>query len=161
AVLAGDPSSPGLLLTPLSWFLGLYEFIAGSPRPVMASLALRGAMAGLLPTLMTIAIYAFGYKRLLVRAVETPQQSTRSLLTSIGARVVRALSIRNPEQQAVAAFTLRAISRSGRHTMMMSIYVGVALALIMTTLISDFARVGQSALVSPLAEWKARASPPL
>jgi len=161
AVIAGDPSAPGLLLTPLSWFLGLYEFIAGSPRPVMATLALRGAIAGLVPTLTTIAIYAFGYKRLLVRSVETPQRSTRSIVAGVGAGVVRTVFIRNPEQQAIAAFTLRAISRSGRHNMMMAIYVGVALALIMTTLISDFARVGQSALASPIAEWGLRASAPL
>jgi hypothetical protein len=161
AVLAGDPSAPGLLLTPLSWFLGLYEFIAGSPRPVMSTLAFRGAIAGLVPTLTTIAIYAFGYRRLLARAVETPQRSTRSILADIGARVVRTVFIRNPQQQAIAAFTLRAIARSGRHSMMMAIYVGVALALIMTTLISDFARVGQSALVSPIAEWGFRASAPL
>jgi hypothetical protein len=40
AVIAGDPGAPGLL-SPLAWFLGLYEFIAGSPHPVMRTLALR------------------------------------------------------------------------------------------------------------------------
>jgi hypothetical protein len=161
AVTAGDPNAPWLIV-PLGWFLGLYEFIAGSPRAMMGTLALRGLIAGVVPTAVTIAIYGFGYQRLLARAVETPQRSTRSALSRAGARIVRTIFIRRPEQQAIASFVLRAIARSGRHSMMMSLYVGGGLALILTTLISDIARLGQQVLRDPMTSWTvARVTPPL
>jgi hypothetical protein len=149
AVLAGNLSSPGLRFTPTSWFLGLYEFVAGTPRPVMTMLALRGLLAGLLPFAVTVSIYAFGYRRLLIRAVETPPRATRSALAKLGARAVRTLLIRRPEEQAIASFTLRAISRSGRHSMLMSIYVGAGLALMVTQVIPDVLRLGSAALAVP------------
>jgi len=161
AVAAGDPNAPGLI-APLAWFLGLYEFIAGSPRGVMGTLALRGVIAAVVPTVATFAIYGFGYQRLLARAVETTQRSTRSFLSRAGARVVRTLFIRRPEQQAIASLTLRAIARSGRHSMMMSLYIGGGLALILTTLISDIARLGPQVLRDPMTAWTLRrVTPPL
>jgi len=159
AVSRGDRSSPALLF-PVAWFLGLYEWIAGSGRAVMAPLALYAVAAALLPLILTLAVYAFGYRRLLVRAVETPTRSTRSWPVRAAARVVRTAVVRHPEEQAIVSFTLRAISRSGRHSMLMAIYVGVGLALVITVLISDFARVGQDALVSPIVEWRLRTGPP-
>jgi hypothetical protein len=161
AVLAGDASARPLVLLPLSWFLGLYEWIGGTSRPVMATLAWRGVLAGVMPAAATIGVYAFGYRRLLVRAVETPARSTQSLLARLGARAVRWVAVRRPEEQAIVAFTARAISRSGRHSMMMAIYVGVAFALVTTTLITDVARFGQAALMSPTIAWVARGGPPL
>ena len=80
AVLRGDPTDPILRFVPSAWFLGLYEYLAGTERAVMADLALRGVAAALIPFAATVAIYAFGYKRLLARAVETPPRSTRSIL---------------------------------------------------------------------------------
>ena len=79
----GDAATAGLLWFPPAWFLGLYEFIAGTPRPLMTSLALRGVAAGVLPFAITVAIYAFGYKRLLARAVEAPPRSTRFALVAL------------------------------------------------------------------------------
>jgi len=43
----------------------------------------------------------------------------------------------------------------------MAIYVGVAFALVTTTLITDVARFGQVALMSPTIAWVARGGPPL
>lgn len=160
AVSGADPSAPALRL-PIAWFLGLYEWIAGTNRPLMGPLALYGLVAAVVPALLTVGVYALGYRRLLVRAVETPARSTRSWLARAAARVVRTTVIRRPEEQAIAAFTLRAIARSGRHSMLMAIYVGVALALVTTTLITDFARFGQQTLVSPAAPWAGRVGPPL
>ena len=161
AILAGHASSPALSLGPTSWFLGLYEWIAGSPRAVMAGLAWRGLLAGVLPVAMTIAVYALGYRRLLVRAVETPQRSTRAWYARAAAYVVRMLLVRRPPEQAIADFTLRAISRSGRHSMLMAIYVGVGLALMMTALITDVARFGNDALWNPMVPWPHKGGPPL
>ena len=127
----------------------------------MAPLAMRAIAATLLPIAITAAIYAFGYKRLLVRAVETPQRSTRSWLTTAASRAIRTLFIRHPQEQAIGSFLLRAISRSGRHSMLMSIYLGVGLALIVSAILPDFIRFGNGALESPLAPWPRRGNPPL
>jgi hypothetical protein len=159
AVSAGDPAARALRL-PIAWFFGLYEWIAGTNRPVMGALALYGVVAAFVPVMITIGVYALGYRRLLVRAVETPARSTRSWLARAAARIVRTTVVRRPEEQAIASFTLRAISRSGRHSMLMAIYVGVALALVSTVFITDFARFGQDTLISPLVEWRRRAGPP-
>jgi len=161
ALERGDMADPILRFFPAAWFLGLYEWIAGNPRGIMAPLAIRAVVATVLALAITAAIYAFGYKRLLARAVETPQRSTRSWLSTGVSRVVRTLFIRHPQEQAIAAFLLRAISRSGRHSMLMSIYIGVGLALMVTIVLPDFLRFGNGALASPLAPSPRRGSPPL
>ena len=161
AMMRGSMSDPALQFLPPAWFLGLYEWIAGNPRPIMAPLAMRAIAATLLPIAITAAIYAFGYKRLLVRAVETPQRSTRSWLTTAVSRAIRTVFIRHPQEQAIGSFLLRAISRSGRHSMLMSIYLGVGLALIASAIIPDFIRFGNGALGSPLTPWPRRGNPPL
>jgi hypothetical protein len=158
SIRRGDSAAPGLLWFPPAWFLGLYEFIAGTPRPLMTALALRGGAAGVLPFAVTVAIYAFGYKRLLARAVEAPPRSTRFALVALASRVVRATFVRRPEEQAVCAFVLRAIARSGRHSMMMSIYVGAGLALTATSIIPAVAQFGYDAFATP---GVAMLSPPL
>jgi hypothetical protein len=158
AILRGHPSDAGLRLFPPAWFLGLYEFIAGTPRTSMTALAAMGLVAGLLPFAVTVAIYGFGYNRLLARAVEAPPRSTRFALTGLVSRLVRATVVRRPEEQAVVAFVLRAIARSGRHSMMMSIYMGTGLALMTTSIIPALMRSGYEAFESP---GVAMLSPPL
>jgi hypothetical protein len=149
ALLRGDPADPLLAWNPAAWFLGLYEFIAGSPRPLMGGLAARALVAGMVPSAATLAIYAFGYKRLLKRAVETPSRSTRSILTTAGSRIVRLVFIRRPEEQAIAAFLLRGIARSGRHSLLLSIYTGAGLALMITFVLPAALRTGAAAFAEP------------
>ena len=149
AIVRGDSAQPELLLLPTAWFLGLYEYIAGSPRPIMGALALRALLAAIVPLAITGAIYAFGYRRLLARAVETPNRSRRSPLVALAGRLVRAIFVRQPQQQAICGFVLRAVSRSGRHSMLASIYVGAALALMITFVLPDLLRFGPSAFAEP------------
>jgi hypothetical protein len=149
AIVRGNLSDPALRFFPPTWFLGLYSFIAGTPRPLMTGLAGRALLAAFLPFAVTVAIYAFGYKRLLVRAVETPPRSTRSSLVTVFSRIVRTVVVRRPEEQAICAFMLRAIARSARHSMLMSIYVGGGLAMIVTAVIPALLRSGAAAFTSP------------
>jgi hypothetical protein len=149
AFVRGDISDPVLRFLPPMWFMGLYEVLAGTKRAVMTPLALWAVVATVVPVAVTGAIYAFGYKRLLVRAVETPPRSTRSWIMRLASSAVRLLWIRRPEEQAIAAFLLRAISRSSRHSMLMSIYVGAGLAMMVTFVLPDILRFGSSALAKP------------
>lgn len=148
AFIRADLSDPVLRFAPPAWFLGLYEYLAGSSREVIPALAARGAAAATIPLAITIGIYAFGYKRLLARAMETPPRSTRSIVVSASSWIVRRF-IRRPEEQAVAAFVLRAISRSGRHSMLMSIYVGAGLAMMVTFVLPEILRTGAKAFAEP------------
>ncbi|HET7697326.1 MAG TPA: hypothetical protein VFK57_16550 [Vicinamibacterales bacterium] len=148
AFLRGDAADPVLRFSPSAWFLGLYEYLAGTARGVMPALALRGAAAAIVPLAVTIGIYAFGYKRLLARAMETPPRSTRFIGVTLASWLLRRV-IRRPAEQAVAAFVLRAISRSGRHSMLMSIYVGAGLAMMVTFVLPEILRSGASAFAEP------------
>ena len=150
AFLGADPQDPILRFAPSAWFLGLYEYLAGSSRAVMPKLAAIGAAATLLPVAITVGIYAFGYKRLLARAMETPHRSTRSAIMALASWLIRVV-IRRPEQQAVTAFVLRAISRSGRHSMLMSIYIGAGLAMMVTFVLPQMVRTGTRAFAEPSA----------
>ena len=149
AILRGDPADPILQFVPSAWFLGLYEYIAGTRHALMADLAVRGLAAAVIPFATTVAIYAFGYKRLLARAVETPPRSTRSIMVALGSGLIRKVFIRRPEQQAVAAFLLRAISRSGRHSMLLSIYFGAGLAMMIAFVLPDILRAGAQTFATP------------
>jgi hypothetical protein len=161
ALAGASPGGAVLDWNPLAWFLGLYEVAAGTGRAVMWPLAGRAVAAALVPVAITVAIYAFGYQRLLRRAVETPSRSTASWLSRAASSTVRAVFIRRPQEQAMSAFLLRAISRSARHSLLMSIYVGAALALIVTVVLTDFVRFGYEAMHSPLAPWPHHGSAPI
>jgi hypothetical protein len=137
-----------LRFAPPAWFIGFYEYIAGSSHGVMPALAARGLLAALIPLAITVGIYAFGYQRLLVRAMETPPRSTRSALLTLASWIVRRF-IRRPAEQAIAAFVLRAISRNGRHSMLMSIYVGAGLAMMVTFVLPEILRNGTKAFAQP------------
>ena len=149
ALVRSQPGDPYLLWNPVAWFLGLYEFLAGSPRPIMGTLALLAALAAIVPTAATIAIYAFGYQRLLTRAVETPPRSTRSPLARAASQILRWTIVRRPEEQAICAFTIRAIARNPRHSLLMSIYVGASLAMMITFVLPELLRHGPSAFAAP------------
>lgn len=149
AFMRGDVSDPVLRFLPPMWFMGLYEVMAGTARGVMTPLAAWAIVATVVPIVITGAIYAFGYERLLARAVETPPHSTRSWVTRLASATTRILWIRRPEEQAMAAFLLRAISRSSRHSMLMSIYTGAGLAMMVTFVLPDFLRFGALSLAKP------------
>jgi len=149
ALVRNDAADPQLLFNPVAWFLGLYEFLVGSPRPIMGTLAWRATVAALVPTAITIAIYALGYQRLLKRAVESPSRSTRSPVTGAASHVLRWVFVRRPEEQAICAFIIRAITRSPRHSLMMAVYFGAALAMMITFILPDILRFGPSALAQP------------
>jgi hypothetical protein len=64
-------------------------------------------------------------------------------------RLVRWTFVRRPEEQAVCSFLVRAIARSGRHSLLLSIYVGASLAAMITFVLPDLIRLGPAALATP------------
>jgi hypothetical protein len=158
ALESGNASDPILRWFPLAWFVGIYEVIGGTSRPIMWTLAARGIGSGLVPWLVTVGLYLFAYRRLCARAIETPARSSASLLSRAGSATIRTLLVRHPAEQAICSFTLRVLARSRRHRMLMAIYVGGALALIIAAIVPAFLRSGASVFAAPTA---ASLAPPL
>ena len=140
ALERNDAADPVLRWFPLAWFVGLYDVIAGTSRPIMGDLAIRGVLAGILPIVATVTLYMFAFRRLCARALETPARSSGWTVSKRLARVVKVLLVRHPAEQAICAFTVRVLARSRRHRMLLSIYVGGALALIATALVPEILR---------------------
>jgi hypothetical protein len=139
ALERGDLSDPILRWFPLAWFVGLYGVIAGTSRPIMQTLALRGLLAGTLPLAATVALYLCAYRWLCARAIESPARSTTSSISRAASALMKTLLVRKPAEQAVCSFTLRVLARSRRHRMLLSIYIGGALALICAALLPEIA----------------------
>jgi hypothetical protein len=151
ALLSGDPADPILRWCPLAWFVGLYETIRGGSRPIMHWLAIRGLVAGVFPLLATIALYVLAFRRLCARAIESPARATSSGLVTIAAAAGRRFFVRDPAEQAICAFVLRALTRSRRHRMLLSIYVGGAFALIGAGLLPEILSARAAHLPQPSA----------
>jgi hypothetical protein len=158
ALERGNALDPFLRWFPLAWFVGMYETIAGTSRPIMGALAARGAVWAVAPLLVTAALYVFAFRRLCARAIETPATSATFPLSRVVSVTIRTLLVRHPTEQAICSFTLRVLARSRRHRMLMAIYVGGALALIATAILPAFLRHDASVFASPTV---ATLAPPL
>ena len=151
ALQRGDIGDPFLRWFPLAWFLGIYELLAGTSRPIMVWLGLRGVFWSVTPLLMTVALYVFAFRRLCARAMETSARSASFPLFRFVSATIRKLLVRHPTEQAVCAFTLRVLARSRRHRMLMAIYVGGALALIATSVLPLILEPDAAAVAGPTA----------
>jgi hypothetical protein len=149
ALERGNASDPILRWFPLAWFVGIYEVIGGTSRPIMWTLAARGIGSGVVPLLGSVGLYLLAYRRLCARAIETPARSSASPLSRAGSAAIRRLLVRHPAEQAICSFTLRVLARSRRHRMLMAIYVGGGLALIIAAIVPAFLRNGASAFATP------------
>jgi len=158
ALQRGDVSDPFLRWFPLSWFLGIYELLAGTTRPIMAWLALQGVLWAVIPLSITVGLYVFAFRRLCARALETQARSASFPLSRLASKALRHVFVRHPVEQAICAFTLRVFARSRRHRMLMAIYVGSALALIAAVVLPLIVNPNPASLARPNANLL---SPPL
>ena len=132
-------SSMAVLLPP-AWFLALYDILAGTRRSVHVTVALAAIVATAAVVLMGTLLIALSYRRLVRIALETADGGGpgRTKLLGLFGRVSRALAgVLGPDavQRAVAGFTLRSLGRSRTHLMLLATYIGVAAALVASTLI--------------------------
>ena len=153
--LAAEDATALSLAFPLTWFVGLYQVAAGTPRPVPAAYPLAAAMATGAVLLAATALFAGSYRRLVRMAIETPATSARlhaglmrRLATAFGGAVIP-----NPVQRAITAFTLRTIVRSRTHRMLLAMYVGVAVALIVSAMLPIVVSRGTGAFAAPHVAW--------
>jgi hypothetical protein len=145
-----QPESQPLVLRwfPPSWFTALFAWLADGSGPG-PSIALRAVVAAVLPVGATVSIYAFGYKRLSARALETRERSSRSPIARAAGAAIKRVLVRREEEQALSGFMLRVLARSDRHRMLVSAAAGVAAAIAIAGVLPEWLRSGRAAYVHP------------
>ena len=150
---AADYSSASAWSLPSLWFTGLYEVLAGSATPSTLPLAGLAAAAAVGMPLLTVMLYAGSYRRLLRRAIEgePPGASPPSGIAGVrrSARRLLVLAIPNAVTRAVCLFTLHTIARSRRHKMLLAMYVGVAVALVLSVVVPRAVTKGLAGFATP------------
>ena len=121
----------GLLWNPAAWFVGIYRWVAGDPRPVFGMLAIRGALAGVGIVLFTLILYPLAYERCLRNVIAAEGKRTTVMSrgwSSLAARALRPL-LPWPLQRGIAAFMLATLGRSQTHRFILGLYAGLAFML--------------------------------
>jgi hypothetical protein len=137
----GDEQPSNAELLPPAWYLALYDVLAGTRRSVHGTLALEAVVATAAVVVMGTVLIASSYRRLVRIALETPDGGGdgRTKLFGRASRAMAAVLRPGPVQRAVAGFTLRSLLRSRTHLTLLATYIGVAAALVVSTLIRHVA----------------------
>jgi hypothetical protein len=138
-------------LLPSAWFLALYDLLAGAPRAAPAMYAATAVIATAATVLIATLLLAGSYRRLVRMALETEGGRVQlgQRLRGRGLDLLARVFVRNPVQRAVAGFTLRTITRSRTHLMLLAMYAGVGAALVLSAVTSVVARSGMGAFDTP------------
>jgi hypothetical protein len=123
AALSAAQNQSLLQWLPAYWFLGLFNQLNGSIHPELISLAHRAWIALALSAVCALCALLLSYFRRLPTIVEQPD-----LLPAMRFRV---LGFGNSLAGAITLFSLRTLLRSRRHRMILSIYVGLGIALVL------------------------------
>lgn len=128
-IARGHGRSAWVLWLPPMWFVGLYDVIVGSARPIMAPMALRGLVAfgGVISILA--AAYPLAYRRIASAALQgTPLGSRRSVASRALGALMRRLPIRNDVRGALH-FLLLSTGRVARNKLIVATALGGAVAI--------------------------------
>ena len=145
-------SSPLVRVLPSVWFLAVYEALTGFGGRGIYSMAIPAVTVTAGVVSAAIGLYAASYARLTRRALETPPGA------GVGARTLWPRSIRgrapawlrpSPIKRAVYAFTLRSLARSRQHRLLLSLYVALALAFVLSGILPLILRGDPAALARP------------
>lgn len=142
--------SPWTQWAPPVWFLGLYEVMAGTRRPLQP-LAVRAALALGVFVPAAFGLYALTHQRLMRRALESPDlQRTGSgrvgrFLTSAVGRVLAPA----PVSDAVLRFAMRTLAQSRRHRLLLTLFTGAGTTLAGAVIIRRVADRGFHPMEAP------------
>jgi hypothetical protein len=147
AMLTANLKTGWVLALPSVWFLGLYDVIGG--RPVAGSPALAGmaVLATVAAVGAAILLFVATHDRLTRRALESRdigggrRQLTIESLTQV--------LCRRPAARAVFGFTVKTLTRSRSHRLLMAIYIGGALALVASGIVPVALTNGLAGFTTP------------
>jgi hypothetical protein len=152
AALPTDLDSGLARMLPSVWFLGLYDVLGGKPAAGAPVLAATAVVATTAAVGTSIGLFLTTHARLMRRALESKDVARRGqFMTRAAAAITRALC-RTTAARATFEMTLRTMARSRSHRLLMSAYVGVALAFIASGIVPLFLRRGWASFDTPSLE---------
>jgi hypothetical protein len=135
---------------PSMWFLGLYDVLGGRSQAgsgVLAAVAVAATVAAAAAAIGLLVMTHSHLMRLALEGRETGGRAVR-IIGPLAGRLSD-LRGRRPVERAAFEFTLRTLVRSRTHGMLMAMYVGVAMALIVSGLIPVMLRQGLAGFRQP------------
>lgn len=144
-------TEPGTLWPlPSLWFMELHAIITAGGHAGARSAGLLGAALAAFVPIAALVFYAASYRRLTRLAIEgrAPQPHRHRL----PARVLTCLArgrARTSQAAAVCGFTVKTLARSQQHRMLFSVWLGVAIALIVSALLPLVVGSGAPSLDHP------------
>ena len=131
---AGSLRPAWAVYVPPSWFLGLDQVLVGNREPLavrLADLAFLGVAGA-----VTVAIgtYMWSYRRHRVRVLETP--AAQATATRAWPRVFSSRFLSDPRELAVFAFVAKTLARSRHQRLLLTVFGGIALAIILDSFVS-------------------------
>jgi len=158
AMVTPDLQTGWVRALPSLWFLGLYDVlggrpVAGSPFLAMLALAATAATAG-----SALLLFIATHARLTRRALESRDVGARRPIAVVAIERFTAALCRLPEARALFSFTVKTLTRSRSHRLLMAIYLGSGLALVGSAILpialrdgfAGFAEPGVALLSAPL-----------
>jgi hypothetical protein len=145
-------SSPRAAMLPSVWFLGLYEVLSGYGGRNAFPMAGIAAMLTLVSFVSAVSLYALSYARMTSQALEAAPVAASWPRGATVSRWIRSFGrpeTGRPIADATRAFTLATIFRSRQHRMLLMLYVGIAVAIIVSSLIPIWLRHGLAAFGRP------------
>jgi hypothetical protein len=125
---------------PAAWFLGVFEYLHGSPEPAFAMLARRALIALTLAVTASIALSIIGVRQQMQRAL-APVASAAALGRALVSRTIaRALIRRDLVARSTADFILLTIARNRAQQAPIAITSAIALAFITASLAGSDSR---------------------
>jgi hypothetical protein len=153
AILTNDLQGPWLRALPSVWFLGLYDVLGGRPASGAYGLAMLALVATAGSTIVAATLCMLSHARLSRLALETQESGRgRARVVVWIANAVTRLLTPHATSRAVFQFTLRTLARSRSHRLLLSMYVGVALALVASAMVPLLLRRGLAAFEQPSVE---------
>jgi hypothetical protein len=147
-------SSSNAAMLPSVWFLGLFEVLTGFGGRNAFPLAGWALTATAVSVASAVVLYAASYRRLATQALETAPPDTtwarwwrrRRLLPAdhlVGARRAATATA------AVRQFTMRTLSRSRQHRTLLALYLGLGLAVVVSSIVPLAVQRGMAAFTRP------------
>ncbi len=148
--LSALTAHPIMGYVPSVWFLALYDVLSGRPSPASGGPAALAAALTITVTIAACVLFLTTHGRLMKRALETRDTAghTNRFVTAASWWLNTRL-IRNSTKRAVLHFTLKTMTRSRTHRMLVALHAGIALALVLSGFIPLVMRSGLAGLTAP------------
>jgi hypothetical protein len=118
---------------PSFWFLGLYENVLGTAKPVMLSLGVRAQEALAAVIVVAVVSYTLCYRRYFLRLPESQEMLGGSRHGFRLPERIAKLLFRSSFDHACCSFVVKVLMRSEQHLMFFGGYLGIGLVMVAQT----------------------------